>query len=292
MSKVAQALSIAGSDSGGGAGIQADLKTFQERGVFGTTAITAITAQNTTGVFDIHQIPLETIQSQLKAIADDFDIKAFKVGMLGSQEVITCVANCIKKYDFGYFVLDPVMISKGGVALLQENATKALKEDPVLNKVNSKPVPIGDVLMAGIAMSTQVIAKLIDQAKTVVDQDSKGEYIKVTVKLPEAAKTGRVAQFIPAVKKYSREFKVDPALVLAVMHTESHFNPLAQSHIPAFGLMQIVPNSAGKDVQRLIHKRNQAPSSSMLFNPDINIQHGCAYLHILNYRYLKAIKNK
>lgn len=186
----------------------------------------------------------------------------------------------------------PEKIKKEIEKAIQTPATKALKEDPVLNKVNSKPVPIGDVLMAGIAMSTQVIAKLIDQAKTVVDQDSKGEYIKVTVKLPEAAKTGRVAQFIPAVKKYSREFKVDPALVLAVMHTESHFNPLAQSHIPAFGLMQIVPNSAGKDVQRLIHKRNKAPSSSMLFNPDINIQHGCAYLHILNYRYLKAIKNK
>ena len=105
MSKVAQALSIAGSDSGGGAGIQADLKTFQERGVFGTTVITAITAQNTTGVFDIHQIPLQTIQSQLKAIADDFTIKAFKVGMLGSAEVIKCVAISIKDYDFGYLSL-------------------------------------------------------------------------------------------------------------------------------------------------------------------------------------------
>jgi len=129
MSKIAQALSIAGSDSGGGAGIQADLKTFQERGVFGTTAITAITAQNTTGVFDIHQIPLKTIESQLKAIADDFDIKAFKIGMLGNSEVIKCVAKSIKKYDFGYFILDPVMISKGGVPLLEENATNALKNE-------------------------------------------------------------------------------------------------------------------------------------------------------------------
>ena len=129
MSKVAQTLSIAGSDSGGGAGIQADLKTFQERGVFGTTVITAITAQNTTGVFDIHQIPLETIQTQLKAIADDFNIKAFKIGMLGSAEVIKCVSKSIKEYNFGYFVLDPVMISKGGAALLQENAINALKEE-------------------------------------------------------------------------------------------------------------------------------------------------------------------
>ncbi len=129
MSKITQALTIAGSDSGGGAGIQADLKTFQMRNVFGTSAITAITAQNTTGVFDIHQIPLETIKSQLKAINDDFEIKAFKVGMLGTSEVIKCVAECIKKYNFGYFVLDPVMIAKGGQALLEQSAIKALKEE-------------------------------------------------------------------------------------------------------------------------------------------------------------------
>ncbi|MGB3751637.1 MAG: bifunctional hydroxymethylpyrimidine kinase/phosphomethylpyrimidine kinase [Arcobacteraceae bacterium] len=129
MSKIAQALSIAGSDSGGGAGIQADLKTFQERGVFGTTAITAITAQNTTGVFDIHPIPLQTIDSQIKAIADDFDIKAFKIGMLGNVEVIQCVSKNIQKYDFGYFVLDPVMISKGGVSLIEQNAIEALKNE-------------------------------------------------------------------------------------------------------------------------------------------------------------------
>ena len=186
----------------------------------------------------------------------------------------------------------PEIIKKEIEKAIKAPAAMAIKEDPVLSKVNSKPVPVGDVLMAGVALSTKVISDLIDKAKTTVDQDSKGEYVKVTVKLPEKAKSGRVSQFMPAVKKYSREFKVDPALVLAVMHTESHFNPLAQSHIPAFGLMQIVPNSAGKDVQRLIHKRDKAPSSSMLFNPDINIQHGCAYLHILNYRYLKAIKNK
>ncbi len=129
MKKIAQALTIAGSDSGGGAGIQADLKTFQMRNVFGTSAITAITAQNTTGVFDIHSIPLETIKSQLKAINDDFEIKAFKVGMLGTTEVIKCVASCIKEYNFGTFVLDPVMIAKGGAALLEQNAINALKED-------------------------------------------------------------------------------------------------------------------------------------------------------------------
>ena len=106
MSKVAQALTIAGSDSGGGAGIQADLKTFQMRGVFGTSVITAVTAQNTLGVFDIQTIPLQTIQSQLKAIADDFTIGAFKIGMLGTAEIIECVAEVLNQYHFGSLVLD------------------------------------------------------------------------------------------------------------------------------------------------------------------------------------------
>ncbi len=135
--KINQVLTIAGSDSGGGAGIQADLKTFQMRKVFGTSVITAITAQNTTGVFDIHPVPLTTIESQLKAIADDFDIKAFKIGMLGTADMIECVANALQKYHFGKLVLDPVMIAKGGAALLQENAITALKH---------KLLPLADVL--------------------------------------------------------------------------------------------------------------------------------------------------
>ncbi|MBN6066977.1 bifunctional hydroxymethylpyrimidine kinase/phosphomethylpyrimidine kinase [Aggregatibacter actinomycetemcomitans] len=128
MSKVAQALTIAGSDSGGGAGIQADLKTFQMRGVFGTSVITAVTAQNTLGVFDIHAVPLQTIQHQLKAIAEDFAIRAFKIGMLGSAETIRCVAEALRQYDFGRLVLDPVMIAKGGAPLLAKSAVDFLSE--------------------------------------------------------------------------------------------------------------------------------------------------------------------
>ncbi|EFX91956.1 phosphomethylpyrimidine kinase [Actinobacillus ureae ATCC 25976] len=127
MSKISQALTIAGSDSGGGAGIQADLKTFQMRGVFGTSVLTAITAQNTLGVFDIHSVPLSTIESQIKAIAEDFQISAFKIGMLGTEKEIECVANALCQYNFGKLVLDPVMIAKGGTPLLQQDAISALQ---------------------------------------------------------------------------------------------------------------------------------------------------------------------
>lgn len=127
MCKREQVLTIAGSDSGGGAGIQADLKTFQMRGVYGMSVITAITAQNTQGVFDIHYIPIEIIESQLCAIAKDFQPKAFKLGMLGNSQIIECVAQQLLQYSFGKMVLDPVMVAKGGALLLEYDAIAALK---------------------------------------------------------------------------------------------------------------------------------------------------------------------
>ena len=176
---------------------------------------------------------------------------------------------------------------------ISKPASVAIKEDPVISTLHKdKSFSLGNLIMSGVKMAKAAVDKLIENAGLLEDQDSKGGYINVTVTLPESAKSDRVRQFLPVVAKYAKEFKIPPPLVLAIMHTESAFNPLAQSHVPAFGLMQIVPKSAGLDVQRLIYKRNKAPSSTMLFKPDINIQHGCAYLHILKYRYLKGIKNQ
>ena len=122
-----QTLTIAGSDSGGGAGIQADLKTFQMRGVFGTSVLTAVTAQNTLGVSAVHLIPTDIITAQIEAVRSDFEIRAYKIGMLGTAQVIECVAENLKKCRFGKRVLDPVMIAKGGAPLLQDSAVEAMK---------------------------------------------------------------------------------------------------------------------------------------------------------------------
>ncbi|MCP1772568.1 hydroxymethylpyrimidine/phosphomethylpyrimidine kinase [Neisseria perflava] len=122
-----QTLTIAGSDSGGGAGIQADLKTFQMRGVFGTSVLTAVTAQNTLGVSAVHMLPPEMIRAQMAAVRDDFQIRAFKIGMLGTAEVIECVADILQSCRFGPMVLDPVMIAKGGAPLLENSAVAAMK---------------------------------------------------------------------------------------------------------------------------------------------------------------------
>ncbi|UOE96377.1 bifunctional hydroxymethylpyrimidine kinase/phosphomethylpyrimidine kinase [Alkalihalobacillus sp. LMS39] len=124
-----KALTIAGSDSGGGAGIQADLKTFQELGVFGTSAITALTAQNTLGVHGVYPQSLEAIEAQIDAVLSDIGTDAVKTGMLFSADIITLVAKKMLHYDVKNIVVDPVMIAKGGASLLQEEAVEALISD-------------------------------------------------------------------------------------------------------------------------------------------------------------------
>lgn len=119
-------MTIAGSDSGGGAGIQADLKTFQELGVFGTTAITALTAQNTLGVEGIFPTTPDFVQQQIDVIFEDLPVKAVKTGMLFSAEIIEAVVESLRNKDV-QLVIDPVMIAKGGASLLQNEAMEALK---------------------------------------------------------------------------------------------------------------------------------------------------------------------
>jgi len=119
-------LSIAGSDSSGGAGIQADLKTFEAFGVFGATAITVLTAQNTKGVSDIYPIDASFVKAQLDAIFDDFEVSAIKIGMLYSNDIIDLVREFIKDLDIP-IIFDPVSISKAGSKLLSDDATQNLK---------------------------------------------------------------------------------------------------------------------------------------------------------------------
>jgi hydroxymethylpyrimidine/phosphomethylpyrimidine kinase len=122
-------LSIAGSDSGGGAGIQADLKTFQAFGTFGTTAITAITVQNTLGVTGVHPVPLETVRAQIAAVADDLSPRACKTGMLATAALARVVAEAIREHELGAYVLDPVMVATSGDRLLEVEAERAILEE-------------------------------------------------------------------------------------------------------------------------------------------------------------------
>jgi hydroxymethylpyrimidine/phosphomethylpyrimidine kinase len=120
------ALTIAGSDSGGGAGIQADLKVFMALGCHGTSALTALTAQNTVGVTGIHEVPPDFVVQQIDAIASDIGVDAAKTGMLASAPVIEAVADAVEAHGIRKLVVDPVFVSKHGNSLLAEDAVDAL----------------------------------------------------------------------------------------------------------------------------------------------------------------------
>jgi len=126
--KMPVALTMAGSDSGGGAGIQADLKTFAVLGVHGTSAITAITAQNTTGVTEILELPTSLIREQIAVVVDDIGVHAAKTGMLSSAAIIATVADAVERYGLGNLVVDPVMVAKGGAKLLRDDAVTAMRD--------------------------------------------------------------------------------------------------------------------------------------------------------------------
>jgi hydroxymethylpyrimidine/phosphomethylpyrimidine kinase len=119
-------LTIAGSDSGGGAGIQADLKTFAALGVYGTTAITAVTAQNTTGVTAVTTLPADVVTAQIEAVAGDIPIFATKTGMLANAAIVEAVAAAVGELELPLLVVDPVMVAKSGARLLDDQGVQAL----------------------------------------------------------------------------------------------------------------------------------------------------------------------
>lgn len=165
MNKVFTALTIAGSDSGGGAGIQADLKTFQELGVYGMSALTAVTAQNTLGVQGVYPLGPEAVTAQLDSIGSDLQPGAVKTGMLFSGEMISAVVEKVLLYGWEKLVVDPVMVAKGGSALLQQEAVHVLITRLLpLAKVVTPNIPEAEIL-TGMKISglsdRETAAKLI-----------------------------------------------------------------------------------------------------------------------------------
>jgi hydroxymethylpyrimidine/phosphomethylpyrimidine kinase len=148
------ALTIAGSDSGGGAGIQADLKTFAAHRVYGTSAITAVTAQNTLGVTMWQAMPADLVTAQIEAVAGDIGADAVKIGMLANAAIVEAVAAAILDLDLPLVVVDPVMVAKGGDPLLEEDAVAALRAELLPRAHIVTPnVPEAEVL-AGMTIRT------------------------------------------------------------------------------------------------------------------------------------------
>ena len=153
--KYNRVLTIAGSDSGGGAGIQADIKAISAMGCFATSAITAITAQNTQGITAVHPIPIEMIEDQIDAVLSDIGTDTIKIGMLHSAEVVSVVADKIEQYKIKNVVLDPVMVSTSGHRLIEEQAVDVLKLRLVpLARVITPNIPEAEIL-AGVKITSE-----------------------------------------------------------------------------------------------------------------------------------------
>jgi len=153
--RIPRALTIAGSDSGGGAGIQADLKTFQELGVYGMSALTAVTVQNTLGVHGVYPLPPEAAAEQIEAVGGDIGVDALKTGMLFHADIIRMVSAKIRSFSWEKVVVDPVMIAKGGAELLRTEAVDALKQELLpLAMVVTPNIPEAEVL-AGMGIRTR-----------------------------------------------------------------------------------------------------------------------------------------
>jgi len=152
----ARVLTIAGSDSGGGAGIQADLKTFSALGCYGMSAISALTAQNTVGVSGIHDVPADFIVDQINAVFDDIGVDAIKTGMLHRPEVIQKISCILKERDITNLVVDPVMVAKSGDKLLLDEAIAALKEELI---------PLATVLTPNIPEAEMLLDRRLDSSK-------------------------------------------------------------------------------------------------------------------------------
>ena len=173
---IPKAMTIAGSDSGGGAGIQADLKTFAALGVYGTVTLTAITAQNTVGVTGVHEIPAEMIIAQMDAVMGDIGADAVKTGMLSSREIVEVVADQVQKYGIRALVVDPVMVAKSGDPLLREDAVEAVRTHLVpLAAVVTPNIPEAESLTG---MTIKADADVREAAERIIQMGARTVVVK------------------------------------------------------------------------------------------------------------------
>ncbi len=169
-------LIIAGSDSSGGAGIQADIKTVTALGSYAMTALTAVTSQNTLGVKTITSIPIKSLKLQMEMVLDDIGTNAVKIGMLHNTNVTKCVYKTLKKYKLKNIVLDPVMVAKGGATLVNKNSIKYLKKLLLpLCYIVTPNIPEAEVL-TGYSIANQ--SDMIRAAKKIISMGAKNVLLK------------------------------------------------------------------------------------------------------------------
>ena len=160
MKRYISALTIAGSDPSGGAGLQADLKTFSALGVYGATAITAVTIQNTVGVKYVQKLPSQVVYDQIVTVMKDIHVDAVKIGMVNDAETLDAIVNALKVHKPKFLVVDPVMVSTSGCSLMQSDA---------LNVMKKRLLPIADLVTPNLPEAYVLAGKQIDKTLNDVD---------------------------------------------------------------------------------------------------------------------------
>lgn len=206
------------------------------------------------------------------------------------------------------------VISKKLTELAEETTVSAFENDILSNRIEDRMVasledvkvtdsiaelPVASDMITGTDSpgKIEIVESIKELQKSAEIKEKKGtspnqKIISVTIRIPDERLKLKASKYTENVEKYSLERKLDPALVFAIMQTESSFNPMAKSYIPAYGLMQIVPRSAGKDAAKLLYGTPKLLAPSFLYDCENNIKTGTAYLNVLKYRYLRAVKNE
>ncbi len=248
-------LTIAGSDSGGGAGIQADLKTFAALGSYGLTVITAITAQNTLGVRARQEIDVSVIRAQLDAVAEDFPIDALKTGMLSSREIIRCVADGIRDHELRHLVVDPVMVAKSGDRLLREDAVDALRR---------QLLPLAEVVTPNLPEAEALSGLLI---RSMTDRVAAGKAILALGPKAVVVKGGH-GEEDPVVDFLVQQDRVEEFPAARRRTTSTHGTGCTFSAAIAAGL------SAGLGVSQAVRQAREYLSRAIAGAPTLGHGHG------------------
>ncbi len=260
MKELKVVMSIAGSDSGGGAGIQADLKTFQSLGVFGTTAITCVTAQNPDGVTAVQEIPAAIVKKQIDTILQYFHVKAVKTGMLFSQEIISVVSKARRAQKF-ILVVDPVMIATSGAKLLQDDAIETLKSDLL---------PIADLITPNIDEASLLLGKKVtyENLKDSATELQSKFLVPVLLKGGHVPSNGKVKDILFDGNEYF-EFESKWIKDMNTHGTGCTFSSAITSYLAKGNKLPLAVENAKKYIQETIAQSILVgKSTSLNHNPD------------------------
>jgi membrane-bound lytic murein transglycosylase C len=226
----------------------------------------------------------------------DFEANEITIEVISNQSMLSVTKSLFKKAVLTIAESPKDAYQKDELTQRVEDSFSKVAKTPLLKEAVVEKEPILEEAIFEKKVSIREKVKFIKANATPIEEKpskvSGQKVYSMKVSLPKNFPINKAKQFSGDIKRYSKRFRVDSALIYAIMHSESSFNPMAKSHIPAYGLMQIVPRSAGIDAYQMVYNKKRVLPASYLYNSRNNIELGSAYLHILNYKYLKSIKDQ